>query len=159
MLKQGWSETSKLNNKQLLCYKAVRTYTELPISFLTFFFQWLPKLLTLCASENAKLHLTVTGIYNQQSALHSSHSQHNSLGLSRLTSEQFKIQSFNQVHPSRHSTMMAASCYLCLVTVSSRCRQLHGSQSFVIALTKLKFQTDRCCLGLSWNLTFLQPER
>lgn len=52
---------------------------ELPISFLTFFFQWLHKLLTLCASENAKLQSTVT-IYNQQSALHSSHSQAQQFG-------------------------------------------------------------------------------
>jgi len=32
-------------------------------------------------------------------------------------------------------------------------RQLHGSQSLVIALIELKFQGDHCCLGLSWNLT------
>ena len=64
-----------------------------------------------------------------------------------LTSEQFKIWSFNRVRPTRRSTTMAASCYLCLVAVSSRRRWLHGRQSFVIALTKLKFQTYRCCLG------------
>ena len=37
--------------------------------------------------------------------------------------------------------------------------QVPARQSVVrIALTELKFQADRCCLGLSWNLTFLQPE-
>ena len=74
-----------------------------------------------------------------------------------LTSEKFEIRSFNWVRPTRYrrSTTMAASCYLCLVAVSSRRRRLHGSQSFVIAMTELKFQADRCCLGL--NLS--QPER
>jgi len=51
-----------------------------------------------------------------------------------LTSEQFKIQSFNRVHPTRCSTTMAASSYLRSVAMSSRCRWLHGSQSFVIAM-------------------------
>lgn len=50
--------------RQSNCFATSGTYTELPISFLTFFFQWLHKLLTLCALENAKLQSTVTGIYN-----------------------------------------------------------------------------------------------
>ena len=50
---------------------------------------------------------------------------------------------------------MAASCYLCLVAVSSRRRRLHGSQSIVVAQTELKFQADRCSLGPN----FSQPER
>jgi len=43
-----------------------------------------------------------------------------------LTSEQFKIRSFSRVRHSRRSTTMAASCYLCLVAVSSRRRRLQS---------------------------------